>query len=333
MKKLYVFLIILFQINTFTVSSQQVNNIHFCNAQEQSNYGYYKCSSSCLFFKTSDITNMDISNIYFTIPEGYFVKKISDISATTIKVTYMNKIGYVMTERVRLVSFLPNVKVLENITFDISNFSGTQLWSSPSTETPSNMLVRLIPAGTKNLTYIASTRGEIPAGTTSSVWYYCYYSPDDDPTSVFEGYIHSGKTTNLSQIPTNLEDDIINKPTESIQNTSPIRLSNAIEIILIVLISIPLLVIIVLLILSSKRKEKINNIENSNISNDQNQVYDPPIIRDKSSLNNIDKIKNKKFSIKKSIENFMFDEIQAPNHNSQKIAFDTLDFDDEDDLL
>ena len=181
---------------------------NFTYAQTQNtSYGYYKCLSACLFFKTSDITDMNISNIYFLIPEGYFVKKIDDISPSTIKVSYGTKTGYVMSERVKSVSFLPRVKYLENITFDINPTSGTQLWLTPSSKDNSNIVVKLIPAGTKNLTYIAKVNGEIPTGSTSSVWFYCYYSPAYEPTSVYEGYIHSEKTINLTEIPQNKEDE------------------------------------------------------------------------------------------------------------------------------
>ena len=109
------FFLSLFDINPlFSAKASSINN-----SEIKENYGYMKALSSCLFFKTSDITNMSLENIYFTIPEGYFVKKIYDLSQTTIKVTYNNKVGYVMSERVKLVSFLPTVKYLDNITFDI----------------------------------------------------------------------------------------------------------------------------------------------------------------------------------------------------------------------
>ena len=294
-------------------------------------YGYYKCDSSCLLFKTSDITDMSITNIHFIVPEGYFVKKIREISSTTLEVSYAGKTGFVMTERVREVDFLPENKYLQNITFDISSFSGTKLWKTPSTTESNNILVSHIPAGTKNISYIAEARGEIPAGATSSVWYFCNYSPIDDPTSVFEGYIHSEKTINLSTIPENIEGKI-QETTDNIgAQTNTLELSKNVQIILISLISLPLLVIVVLLFLSSKRKDTQMS-QNKSENEDIYKLDNSEISRKNTQAKNIDYLKNKKFSIKKSFENFMYENIDdAPTSKKRIIAFDTLD--DEDDLL
>ncbi|MBQ9790655.1 MAG: hypothetical protein IJW24_03570 [Clostridia bacterium] len=303
---------------------------------QTSSYGYMKCDSSCLFFKTSDITNMNIDNIYFIIPEGYFVKKISEVSSTTIQVSYMNKTGFVMTERVREVDFLPEIKYLQNITFDISSFSGTQLWSVPSTEDSSKILVKIIPAGTKKLTYVAEARGEIPVGSTSPVWFYCYYSPVSDPTSVFEGYVHSEKTSSLSPIPENLEGKILETTESQNQNTSSSHttLPKTVEIVLISLIALPILVILVLLFLSGRRKEKAANIAASN-SDNFHELDNTPISRKNTQpKNDINYLKNKKFSLKKSFDNFMFEPTckNSENHKTT-IAWDSLEDNDDDDLL
>lgn len=293
------------------------------------NYGYYKCNSSCIFFKTSDTTNMDFDNIYFYIPEGYFVKKINDISNSTIKVSYRDKIGYVRSKDIKLVSFNPIVKNLNNITFDIVDFSGTQIWRIPSTSNSVDIVYKPIQAGTKNITYIASIDGEIPSGSTSSVWYYVEYSPLNDPTSIYEGYIHSEKTSNLTSIPENIEDDIIIE--ETVNNTSTLfGLSTTTQTILISLISLPMLTIIVILILKSKRKEKL--IE-STLRTDM-QIDNSNEIKHDTKLKSYTDVKNKKFSIKDKFNNFMFEEnTQIKPSNTNQFKFSKLDDIDDDDLL
>ena len=333
MRKFINFLFSLGLLITIIFAQPKFKLIANANSSLATNYGYYKVLSSCLFFKTSDITDMSYENVYYIIPEGYFVKKISDISATTIKVSYGNKTGYVMSERVKLVSFLPNQKYLDNITFDILSSSGTQLWSKPSSEEQANIIVKLVPSGTKSITYIASARGEIPAGATSSIWYYCYYSPANDPTSVYEGYIHSEKTTNLTDIPKNLEDDeIITNDYTGDQDANTLSLPSTLQIILISLISLPLLVIIILLITSSKRKEKLRLLEELNLNNDDysaSALKDPPIQR--TSSKQVKELKNKKFSIKSSFDKFMYE--QPKPTDKTKFIFENLDIDDDEDLL
>ena len=328
MKKFIIFILSILISSCCISSSQKASASNTTSNEMESTYGYYKCLSSCLLFKTSDITDMDISNILFIIPEGYFVKKINQLSSTTMQVSYMNKTGYVMTERIYPVSFIPENKYLEHITFDISTFSGTQLWSVPSSEDSSKVILKLIPAGTQKVSYIAEARGEIPVGSSSSVWYYCYFSPLDDPTSVFEGYIHSEKTTNRTIIPENLEGAIIEPNDELNTQQSIVTLSSTVQVILIALISLPLLTIIVILLLSGRRKEKI---EQHNSKDDYHKFDNEQIIREKPRSATIESFKNKKFSLKNSFEKFMYDE-QPPRRNNQTISFDTLDEND-DDLL
>jgi len=299
------------------------------------NYGYYKALSSCLLFKTSDVSNMDITNVLFIIPEGYFVKKISEISTTTLKVSYNSISGYVMTERVKLVSFLPKAKYLEGITFDIVQSSGTQIWKLPSSNDSSNILYSHIKSGTINIKYIAEARGEIPTGATSPVWYYCHYSPESDPTSVYAGYIHKEKTTNLTTIPLNTEDDVIIKNESEINETDTLNLDATVKTILICLISLPLLSIIIVLLLSSRRKAKIKKIiEQENMTetstNENNYDYEDKLVKEHRNSKKISDFKNKKYSIKDKFNNFVFEE-EVDNKN--QFSFSNISFDDDEDLL
>ncbi len=330
MKKIKLFFLSIVSI-AFATSFQVMSPLTAFATNSSTGYGYMKCLSSCLLFKTSDITDMSLDNLYFVVPEGYFVKKVKDISETTIEVTYNGKTGFVMSERVTSVDFLPKTKYLQNITFDISSYSGTQLWNKPTTSGSSNILVKHIPAGTKHITYVADIRGEIPAGSTSPVWYYCYYSPASDPTSVFEGYIHSEKTTSLSVIPPNTEGNP-QPPLQNETNTNQAEITTrgTVEIILIALIALPILTIIVLLFLSSKRKDKQDAIthEMERMANDKDIA---PITRENHKKGKISDFKNKRFSLKNSFENFMY--TTPPETSKMNINFDPLDEIDDDDLL
>ena len=313
MKKILIFLVTISQslCFLFQASSQPAKAI----ASEQSTYGYYKALSSCLLFRTSDILNMSIENIFFIVPEGYFVKKISDTNTTTLKVTYGGKYGFVSKERIKSVSFLPKTKYLDGITFSISSMSGTQLWKIPSTENQSNILIRFIPAGTSGITYVAEASGEIPTGSSSNKWYYCLYSPGNDTTSVYEGYIHSEKTSSLSAIPPNLEDDPSNQNENNKTDTSSFLFLRPV---LISFLSITIISLIIVLFLSSKRKAK----EDEYLSN-QKEYHEE---KSKPKRNDISKYKNHSYTLKDKFESFFYKEETKPKKH---IVFESLDSDDD----
>ena len=171
-----------------------------CNYKSIADYSvsriiYAKAKANCYLFKTSDITDASYRNVEYIIPETYFVKILNDINDSVKKVQYNNKIGYVSSDSIFVVDFVPVMPSLDGVFFDISDGVGTHLRKSPTADDSSNVIM-VIPAGTKSVCYIASIIGTIPTGGSSNVWYYVTYSPSSDPTSVYEGYVYSLKTIN-----------------------------------------------------------------------------------------------------------------------------------------
>lgn len=211
----------------------------FCNATQTSKITYAKILENCLLFKTSSMST-DISNVYFCLPQTYFVSILSNISENIIKVQYSSYIGFCYADYISVVSFTPSIVELSNITFDINQLAGTQVWSSPSDV--KGIKYTTIPAGTTQIEYIASTTGDIPLGGTVNLWYYARFTPASNTTSVYEGYIYSEATNNLSNIPNNLEvETIIDNPLQ--ENT--ISIDGAFKVVLIILICLPFAILFI----------------------------------------------------------------------------------------
>jgi len=289
---------------------------------------YAKVKENCYLFKTSDVSDASFRNVEFIIPESYFVIILNNVNSSIFKVRYNNKIGYVSGDSIKEVDFLPVNPFLENITFDINDSVGTQLRKTPTIDDDSNVLM-VIPAGTKSISYIASTVGTVPTGGSSNIWYYATFSPATDPTSVYEGFVYSGKTVNLSNIPLNVEgaDEIINNVEEEL--TEKYQLNGTIKTILVVVICLPIILIFILLLVGNKKKnKKVINEDNIGFEKSENDMYNKKTSI-KKKLNKIDDFSGKEFKQKKPFYTKFITEENSANEN----IFPVYDSSEDDDLL
>ena len=74
-------------LSGLTFASQSSNTI--------SSSGYAKVQQNCLLFKSDDTLNSTYQNVYFEIPESYFVNILYKVNDTTYKVKYGEIIGFV----------------------------------------------------------------------------------------------------------------------------------------------------------------------------------------------------------------------------------------------
>lgn len=292
-----------------------------------SSSNYYKVKNDCILFKTNNLTSDDFSNIYFKIPTTYFVTLLNE-SDGVAKVKYGNFIGYVNILSLSKVDFIPQNPTLLNVTFNINNDSGTHIRSVPITSNTSNILTT-IPAGTKNINYIASINAETPPGGSDNTWFYCEYSPENSPTSVFTGYIYSERCNSLSAIEANLEENIqqeILGPTNIDDNLSTedaeIMLSPEVRVIFITLICLPIVILFIIFCFKAKNKH-VNNTKGHdeiiNIDNDDNIQL--------SNSNNGTRFIGKTFEKKDNLKNFLTDPSTLKEHKTLNVL------DDEDDNL
>lgn len=292
-----------------------------CVVAESSDYSkkrYAKAKKNCYLFKTSDVSSLNVSNVYFSVPETYFVTILSEINSSVYKVEYKGKIGYVSTDTIVVSTFVPIVATLDDVFVDVSSVAGTQLRSSPFADSSSNVIVN-IASGTKNLEYVSFIESVKPIGGNSKVWYYVLYYPENDPTAYYEGYVYSEKTTNLTSFSDNLENNPEIKKGESDLHTSG---ENNFKIVLLVLILLPAVLVFVLvafrsrIMLKSKQQVLDNSSETTQVKNQKRSV---------------DSLKGKHF-VQKQINDENETEFETEVSGISP-RFPTYDIVDDDDLL
>ena len=273
--------------NKKTTINSSPNYNKFANAKAQS-LTYAKVAPNCSLFKDSSLTE-NIDNILFVIPETYFVTIIETVSENAYKVQYGNYIGYINTLSVEIATFVPNIKILEGVTLDIKDSSGTQVWSKPS---PTSAVLTTIPAGTKKITYIATAYGAIPSGGQSNAWYYVNFTPEYNSTSVYEGYVYSENVTNLTEILVNSECNPEIIP-DGIKNTFDLYLSSPLKALIISIVAIPIIIFFLIVIykfVTFFRSIKEKRIESANSKNRMEQIA-PSIYENTNYISNTPNLK------------------------------------------
>lgn len=266
-------------------------------AAAQENGVYAKALKECVFYKNQTMTD-EIEGVYFLIPESYFVLVIQKFD-NCFKVQYKDYVGYVKKENVKVLSFIPVVKTLEGVTLDIKQSAGTQVWTLPSSI--NGNVLSTIPAGTKNITYIASVYGDIPTGGQSGLWYYVSYTPLSISTNVYTGYVYSENVANISDIIYNTEDDLdVNFSSQN--DSDAIYISGTIKTIIVAVITIPIIAFFVIILYKSIKKLQNNakNVQNLNKLNheekyDYYQNHSENFQKYNDLKNNIDHLKQTSF--------------------------------------
>ena len=300
--------------------------ISSCNHKERffnvSNMRYAKVKDNCYLFKTADVSDASYRNVEFIIPSSYFVVVLSDVNAYTKRVQYNNKIGYVSSDSVEEVDFTPVTPYLIGITFDVEENVGTQLRKSPIASDNSN-IITLIPAGTKNISYVASIQGVMPTSGNSPVWFYVIYTPVSDPTSVYEGYVYSGKTLNLSEIPINTEGVKID--IDDVEDSKSFVLNDKVKTILILIISAPIVLVFILLVINTK-KSKVKQIDEVQEIREKECKERRSVIE--NNLNKIDDFDGVVLKKKKPFYSKFIEE-DSDKFNQNSVNFPSYDMDDD----
>ncbi len=289
----------------FYVKNSLRNVEVFAKENSMGESSYAKVLSGCVLYKTQEMVD-DIYNIYFLVPETYFVLILDDVGENCYKVKYDRFVGFVNKSSVEIALFVPIVKTLDNVTFDIKASSGTQIWKNPSTNSE---IFTTLAADTKNLSYIASVVGEVPSGGKSNIWFYVSYTSSINSTNVYEGYVYSENTTNLSDIVLNIESNPEVLLDEN-NNEKLFFISSTIKTIIVAVIAIPIILFFVIILYKLIKKFKKNTNSNKNFK--------------KSECDDIDGfVKNQN---RKSIEKYKNMTLLKNENNSPQL----FDYDDED---
>lgn len=229
----------------------------------ESKVQYAKIISSNVKLYRTLSGNEDYSNIYFVIPQSYFVILQPCDDENYYSATYIDVTGYVKRSEVQCVKGTPINPFANNTSFRVFIPGGVDLRSSPTQSEGLNTIATLQFLET-NLKYYGKLDGEEAISYRSTEWYFCKYYKNGISQS---GYVYSAFCDLLTSIPENTEMlEYIDEPDFEIQQTSTdtnndggifSSLPSATQIIIIVAVCLPCIFIIYLLFKPTKITAKV----------------------------------------------------------------------------
>lgn len=264
-KKIIICLCILSLIFYFIASFLNVNSI-FAESKVQ----YAKVVSSNVKLYRSLSGNEDFLNVYFTIPQSYFLILNYCDNDNYYSATYLDITGYVKRNEVQCVKGTPSTPFANDASFRVWVPGGIELRSSPTQSQGLNTVATIQPMET-NLKYYGSIDGEESISYKSTNWYYCKYYKNGISQS---GYVYAAFCDLLTLIPENKETlEYIDSPDfeETIPTSSDLgvntelsSLPSVTQIIIIVAVCLPCIFLIYLLFRPTKITAKVMEEVNLN---------------------------------------------------------------------
>ncbi len=251
-KKTTVFLISIFLVAVLLLPKSKPSYV--C-AVSQVYYAQIVSSNVKLYRSTNG--SEEVSNIFFVIPQTYFVEISSCENSNFFTARYLDKTGYVKKSEVKCVKGVPQTP-FANASFRVFIPGGTALRSSPSQSEGLNT-IETLPFLETNLRYYGTIDGEEAISHKSSTWFYCKYIRNG--SEVF-GYVYGAFCDLLTTIPSNtelleeIEEPDFTVPTQApanqVEESGLSSLPSTTQIIIIVAVCLPCVVIIYLLFKPTK---------------------------------------------------------------------------------
>lgn len=197
----------------------------------------------------------DFTNVYFTIPQSYYVEIDKCDNNLFFSARYIDVYGYVKKTDVQCVSGIPETP-FANATFRVFVPGGIELRSSPTQSQGLNTIEQIGYLET-SLKFYGEIEGEEAITNRTSTWFFCKYIKSGKESF---GYVYNAFCDSLTEIPANTEPlEYINEPNFTVSaSTTPAdgdamgSLPSVTQIIIIVAVCLPCLVIIYLLFRPTK---------------------------------------------------------------------------------
>lgn len=237
------YLLIFFIYNLFSINYLFAENKFY----------YAKITNPNVYLYSTPID--DDEQKLFKIPQTFFVKITGNADDENLfyNACYVDVKGYVKKSEVNVVIGTPVSPYADSISFRIFVPSGTEIRSSPTSETPFNYIIDI--PQKERLVYYGPIEGEEMISQRGNIWYYCRYITNNN---YYYGYVYSSLCDLLSEIPTNYEtlplfegEPFAVVETEETSNTTT-NFSQLFKILLIVGITLPCVLVLYLLFKPTK---------------------------------------------------------------------------------
>lgn len=175
-------------ISVFNGSFYGTQNTHAQNSAL--GYGLIVEPKSILY---RNPTSSDLAdNVYFYLPETYFVEVLERVDEVFYKVRYVDVVGYVKFSAINIKDYVPVSVFPTNLTLKISGDITANIRSLPDT---GSALVTTLASGTTAQYYNKTPGQELNSG--SSYWY--YIKVNNGSQSLY-GYVYSDYVTVNTEI-------------------------------------------------------------------------------------------------------------------------------------
>ena len=222
-------------------------------AQTQETY-YAKIVSSNVKLYRSTSGSEDVSNIYFSIPQSYFVEISYCENENFYKARYLDVYGFVKKGEVSAISGTPQTP-FASASFRMFIPTQVDLRSTPIYSEGLNSVATINFLET-NLKFYGTIDGEEAISFRGTTWYFCKYTKGEQETF---GYLYEPFCDLLTDIPTNTEVfEYIENPEFIVNTTTPpsedpmSSLPSTTQIIIIIAVCLPCIAIIYLLFKPTK---------------------------------------------------------------------------------
>jgi|GEM_PF-2801661 len=188
------------------------------------------------------VENGEIDNLYFMLPQTYFVELLDEPTSNFYHVNYQGVSGYVLKTNLQRVYATPQQPYPANITFQIEGVANAIIRATPNKDT--GAYLGIIPFNATGVEYLGSISGQQAMQNLGTIWYYARYISFEQGALV--GYVYSPLTTQIPVITPNIEE----LPVTPLYNADPIippELTNPSSWLLIALISIPAIFLLYML--------------------------------------------------------------------------------------
>ncbi len=190
MKRLVLcFLLLIFAV-TLTLDGNFLHTKKTFAQSEQSSYGLIVESKTILY--RTPVNSDESDNIYFYLPETYFVELLEKVDEVFYKVKYVDLVGYVKFSAINVKDYIPVSKFPTNLSLKVSGDITANIRLMPNT---GSELVTTLPSGASAEYYNKIEGQQLNSG--SSYWYYIKVT---NGSQSLWGYIYADYITVTSEI-------------------------------------------------------------------------------------------------------------------------------------
>ncbi|MCL2540369.1 MAG: hypothetical protein FWE53_02935 [Firmicutes bacterium] len=162
---------------------------------------YYRIITGSSYLYRTPSESVLHTNLFFSLPETYFVEFVSESWPLFLEVNYNGIRGYVLKTDVQRVYGAPVTPYAAGIMFQIEGIANAIVRSRPDTGTGAYLGV--VPYNASGVEYLGSINGQEAVSGLGTTWYFARYNSAEQ--GILTGYIYAALAAPLPNLAANPE--------------------------------------------------------------------------------------------------------------------------------